>query len=305
MESELHELVKRGVWASFPTLSEFQRWQPYLDARGAGDIATGSRILAQTLRAAVIAWKELAPKDAEAMEKLLDLDNLRSKRVLNGPAGLRAHAGRIYGVGSDQFARKYEVGLVHAFAGFLDTWEGVPAQLGKPTPPEVNITFDVLERAARDLHRLLEQQLSPDLVVTMSGPGSFAACYMMQFNPRDIPVVMAVTFPRRATLTTTERVFAQAAEASNGLHVETSKWSVYLPGLLRCLPIGHRIALVDDRVLTGETQGAVRNELEALGYEVSCAALFTTGDHTIPDLIVGRRLKGGFQMPWGSARGRT
>lgn len=303
LESELHDVVKRGVWASFPTLAGFRAWQPFIDAGGTSDIATGSRILARTIKSALVAWQDAAPKDALAVEKLLDLDSHRGKRVLNGPGGLRTHAGQVYNVSWDQFRRKYEDGLLRAFAGFLGAWVGAPA-LPASLQPEIHLSFDALERSARDLHRTLEQQLSPDLVITMSGPGSFAACYMMQFNPRDIPVVMAVTFPRRNTQSDVERQFARATQISNGFHVETSKWSIYLPGALRHLPVGYRIALVDDRVLTGDAQAAVRIELEGLGYQVSCAALFSAGESRIPDLLVGRKITGAFQMPWGTARGR-
>lgn len=299
--ADLDEIFKHGVWAAFPTLAGLRGWQPYIDAGGGADQAQGTRIINSLLKSALTDWKTTEPFDAEAMSVLLDLDNYRRRRVLNGVDGLRTRAGSVYNVGWDQFRRKYETGLIGAFAGFLLTWKSAPATTDEPI---IQLTFDDLERAARELHRTLEQQFRPDLVITMSGPGSFAACYMMQFNPRDVPVVMAVTFPWRPTKTALEREFARAAHASEGLHIATTKWSVYLPSLVRHLPSGFRIALVDDRVLTGDSQLMVRRELEGLGHQVSCAALFCTSGSKIPDLIVGRTIKGSFQMPWGTARGR-
>lgn len=153
--------------------------------------------------------------------------------------------------------------------------------------------------------RRLERQFEPDLLITMSGPGSFAACTLMRLNVRDVPVLVATTFPGMGEPNRAERAFATAAVKSGAVHLRTAKWSIYLPSLVRHLPAQHRVALVDDRVVTGESQLLTRKLLIGMGYQVACAALFANPGAPVPDLMVGREIPALFQLPWGSARGRA
>ncbi|MGR6998873.1 hypothetical protein ACU686_13220 [Yinghuangia aomiensis] len=302
LEAEIKKLVRIGLWRSFAGLTWLRQWQPFLDAGGGTELVQGTRHMARALTSALDAWHEETPDDARAMKVLLSVDNVRAKRILNGPDGLRTKAGEVYHVSFDQFSRRYEEPLIRSFADFVSSWSPAPET---PSQKVTQLDLGDLEKASIALHRMLEQRFQPDLVITMSGPGSFAACYMMQFNTRDIPVVMAVTFPRRNVETAIERDFARAARASDGIHASTSKWSVYLPGLVRHLAPGVRIALVDDRVVSGETHILVRGLLEDLGFQVACAAMFTNGTTPIADLIVGRVIKGSFNLPWGTLHGRS
>jgi hypothetical protein len=302
LEAEVKQLISRGLWNSFPQLEHLRQWQPYTTNGAKDDLTQGTRAMALALKSALEAWEKIEPHDAAAMAELLSLDNLRAKRVLTGNNGLRAKAGAIYGVQHDQFARVHEKPLITGFAAFIESWT---INLEHASQDATQLDFGDLEKASINLHRKLEQQFVPDLVVTMSGPGSFAACYMMQYNTRDIPVLMAVTFPKRPHKTDVEQLFARAAVKADAVHLTTSKWSVYLPGLLRHLEKGTRVALVDDRVVSGATQIEARRQLEEFGLQVACSALFTSGSTPIDDLIVGRMIKGPFNMPWGTQRGRT
>jgi len=302
LEAEVNQLITRGLWSSFGELEHLRQWQPYTVLGAEDELIQGTRAMAQALKAALDAWKKIEPHDAAALAELLTLDNIRAKRVLTGKNGLRANAGKIYNVEHDQFYRRHEKPIIRKFALFIESWT---TNVENVSQEVTQLGFADLEKASVTLYRLLEQQFVPDLIVTMSGPGSFAALYMMQFNARDIPVVMAVTFPKRLHKTAVEQSFARAALAADALHLTTVKWSVYLPGLLRHLEKGTRVALVDDRVISGDTQLEARRQLEELGLQVACSALFTNGATPIQDLIVGRTIKGSFNMPWGTQRGRV
>ncbi|MGL5862185.1 MAG: hypothetical protein ACRCY9_13110 [Phycicoccus sp.] len=126
LELDLHHVVRRGVWASFPVLDGLRCWQPFLDAGGSDDVARGSKILTELLRLVLDDWKNTSPRDAEAAARLLDLGSHRGRRVLNGPSGLRIRAGAVYDVSWDQFRRRYESGLIEEFAGYLATWSAAP-----------------------------------------------------------------------------------------------------------------------------------------------------------------------------------
>lgn len=292
-------LIRQGAWAAFPNLEEMPRRWPDLVGLD-GKRACGARALEQVLRDALADWHRESPRDAAAMDRLLGLGH-HGRRVLNGPHGLRTSAGRLFGdVGWDQFSRQYEGPLVERFVDFLQRWDGRQG----PAAPMTSLGFADVECTAVSLHRRLEREFRPDLVITMSGPGSIAACYMMRLDPRDVPVLVAVTFPRREHVSAAETEFAAAARAADTVHLRTSKWSIYLPEVVRHLPRGHRIALVDDRVMTGESQRLVRQTLTDLGYRVTCAALFANPGVAGPDVMIGREIAGPFQMPWGPADGR-
>ena len=300
-EDDVHLLVRHGSWEAFPELRTLRRWPPYLRAGGTDERASGVRLLEQVLRQALDSWHTEAPCDAEAMRALLGLGQ-RGRRVLNGDHGLRGAAGRRIDIGWDQFSRHYERPLVERFAARLRDCSEDPAALGEPQL--VSLSFHDLERAAATLHRRLEQQFRPDVVITLSGPGSFTACYLMRLDPRDVPVVMATTFPMREEPQEAERAFAKAAESTGAPHLATSKWSIYLPAIVGHLPPGCRVAIVDDRVVSGDSHRLVRRELQDLGYQVACVALFADPAVPIPGLMIGREISGPFEMPWGPASGR-
>jgi hypothetical protein len=139
----------------------------------------------------------------------------------------------------------------------------------------------------------------------MSGPGSFAAIYTMRIDHRDTPVAVAVTFPARETRKTSEHQFRQVALRDGWEGVATAKWSVYVPNVVMHYPPGSRVTILDDRVISGETQAIVKRMLELRDLEVQCAALFGPRECEVPDILVGRYIEGEFEMPWGTSRGRT
>ncbi|MGL5824719.1 MAG: FxSxx-COOH system tetratricopeptide repeat protein [Nocardioides sp.] len=147
LELDLHHVVRRGVWASFPVLDGLRCWQPFLDAGGSEDVARGSKILTELLRLVLDDWKNTSPRDAEAAARLLDLGSHRGRRVLNGPSGLRIRAGAVYDVSWDQFRRRYESGLIEEFAGYLATWSASRTVGSPPMEPITNLTFDTARTA--------------------------------------------------------------------------------------------------------------------------------------------------------------
>lgn len=155
------------------------------------------------------------------------------------------------------------------------------------------------------MHREIEQRFEPDVVLTMSGPGSFAAFLCLSMNPRDVPVVACTTFPRRDRPSPPHQIFATAARESTWHVVETSKWVVYLPAAIRSFPPKTRVLVFDDRVISGDTQREVRTLLEESGYVVQTAAMIV-GSNAKPLVeFHGLVIDDEYLLSWGARRGRT
>ena len=295
--SEINLVVRHGVWKTFPHLHQLRMMGLYRSRGASAELTQGVRVMEQVLREALDRWRHDEARDADAMAMLLELGH-RGRRVLNGPHGLRTAAGRVFNdVGFDQFARYYERPLIERFADFLGRCDDLPAaHRGGVTV----LTFADLELAATVLHRRLEQEFCPDLVLAMSPHGSMASSLLMRYNVRDIPVTAAVTFPRQEVPLAAERAFAAAARATGLPHILTARSSLYLPAIVHHLRRGCRVALLDDRIDGGETHLQARTLLTSLGCEVASAALVAGADAPLPGLIVGRELGGAFTMPWGT-----
>ena len=296
--AEIGLIVRQGVWKAFPHLHQLRASALYGAGAEPMEVAQGVRLMEQVLKQALDRWHLEEARDAEALAALLELGH-RGRRVLNGSHGSRTVAGRVFNdVGYDQFARHYERPLIERFADFLTRSDD--AAPDAPTGV-TELTFADLEFAATVLHRRLEQEFCPDLVLAMSGQGSMAASLLMRYNVRDIPVATAITFPRHEVPLNAERAFAVAARETGLPHLLTTRFSIYLPAVVRHLRPRCRVALVDDRIEAGETHLQARTLLTSLGCEVASAALVADADAPLPGLIVGREMSGPFQMPWGSS----
>jgi nucleoside phosphorylase len=179
------------------------------------------------------------------------------------------------------------------------------SNLKTDTPTEQFISWETIHSILNTLYREIERNFAPDLVITMSGPGGFAACYCMGLNPRDIPVLFATTFPRREEPSSSHSMFRQVAEIGGWLPLSTEKWDVYLPNAITLLPPNSKILIFDDRVITGETQRKLKLELKRYGYDVRCAAMLASDDVADQLDFIGSRVNNDYIMPWGRKRGRT
>ncbi|MDP8931857.1 MAG: hypothetical protein M3O70_25625 [Actinomycetota bacterium] len=297
LEEDLHKVIRHGVATAFPSLTALRSLR-YYHAHAVDDSpGVGAKVIRQLLTTAAAEF-DPGPR-SEAIKALLAVK--KEKRKLNGPDGLRQAAGDYFGVGWDQFSRTLEKPLVADFAVFVETWDrGQREPGGQP----LRFTWDDIHATADRMYRQLEQQFAPDVVVTMAGPGSFAAIYTMRLNPRDVPVVVAVTFPKREEAMTGELQFRAAATANGWTGFSTPKWSVFVPDVIFCYPKGSRVVILDDRVITGESQALLHRMLTEAGMDARCAALFAPKETQVKDLIVGRYVEGTFDMPWGPSRGR-
>lgn len=268
-----------------------------------GPIAAGEKIVASR-RAEVARYLKQYYGDALAVE------------MEGHGAMLSAHSNQtpalvIRGI-SDLLAGKFqsdsegwqERAMVNA-AAFLF---GVLARFEPPVRPHDDagiISWEMIQRTLTTMHREIETIYAPDLVLTMSGPGSIAAAYTMSLNTRDVPIVFATTFPIRDVSSKPYKKFLEAAKPADWPHFETAKWSVYLPNVLKYLPKKSKILIFDDRVLSGETQTKASEILRGWGYTVECAAMLC-GD-PVPDFVkfCGRVVTDDYYMPWGTKRGRT
>lgn len=163
-------------------------------------------------------------------------------------------------------------------------------------------TVAILGGMARDI----EEDFQPEMVLTMSGPGSFVACYFLGVVPREPMLFVAQTFPvkhERRTLTASQQ---ELLESSGYRMVQTNKWDVALPPALVRAPRGTRVLILDDKVISGTTQRVVRELLEAdYGLDVRCAGL--TAQHEPVDgrlEWVGEVCEVLHYFPWGRSTGR-
>ena len=171
----------------------------------------------------------------------------------------------------------------------------------------VVLTWENLVSIAGPLCKRIEEDFPPDLVITMSGPGSWAAMYTMSIRQRNPPVMCAVTFPIKEKESRTHRMFERAAAPDFWLRMSTKRWLIYLPDIFRSLPKDIKILIFDDRVVSGESQKLLRDELRNREFlTVKTAALFHSGDKAVYDLDYGgQKLEGEFSMPWGPKSGRS
>ncbi len=156
-----------------------------------------------------------------------------------------------------------------------------------------------------EMHERIESEYAPDLVLTMSGPGGFAAFLTMSYSTRLVPTLAAVTFPAREPAVRTEVLYQEASASQTWEVLSTDKWRVYLPGALAGYPKRTRVLLFDDRVLSGTTQRIAREHLESIGLEIRTAALVTSSENAGKVDYVGLIVDDRFRMPWGTDRGRT
>ena len=170
---------------------------------------------------------------------------------------------------------------------------------------DFTINWETTHLLLNKLQRDIETAFAPDIVVTMSGPGSFAACYCMALNSRDIPVLFATTFPKRAQRNASYENFRKVAVDADWIYLETNKWEVYLPNLLAQLPPKSKVLIFDDRVITGETQMKLKSVLQNYDYEVRCAAMLAGSEVAAQLDFIGQARDGDYYMPWGSKHGRS
>jgi len=240
----------------------------------------------------------------DAAEALLLL-RARTRRAEDTATFRRDKAGEHIGASGGTFRRHHEYRVLTTLAEQI---VAMVAELGEEPslrPADtIAIGWDVITPKLREMHRRIEQHFLPEVVVTMSGPGSFAAWYCMSFDGRDVPVVVCNTFPQGRAPGPMLKLFAQAAEASTLSTFDSTKWKVFVPAVLAKYPKGSRVLMFDDRVMSGDTQRQLRALLEGIGMQVQSAAMIVdAGSEDLVDFF-GLTVDSDYVMPWGSRRGR-
>lgn len=178
------------------------------------------------------------------------------------------------------------------------------ASSSKPGEPR-SLTWEEVCGYLGRLFNRLYRDYQPDIVVAMSGPGNFAPAYCMKHDTNDTPVVCAVTFPSRMPKSVSEQQFLTAAGAAGWIHQRTSRWDIYLPNVINYLPLGTKILLFDDRVVTGEAQRRMALLLTSKGFEVKRAALIIHPQVEHEMDYYELALEGEYYFPWGGKLGRS
>ncbi len=304
---ELRQIIVDGLPAAFENLVALRQLESFKTRTRSESSAEGVVAMQQLLTESLNKWG--IDSYRRSMGALLCFDKAgRHNRALNGARGLRQQAAVPFNVGFDRFKREWEPKVIAAFAEWLllcDQQSDGPSSSAHVDHSPTIISWDEVERVTHRIYRDVERSFHPDLIITMSGPGSFAACYYMKLNARDAPVLMCVTFPRHESPNYTESDFLRAAKAAGWRVFQTARWTVYVPNVLTHYPSGSRILLLDDRIVSGQTQQHMRIMLEEEGFDVRCGALFAPPKQRERLDFIGRIVSGDFEMPWGSNHGRS
>ncbi len=159
------------------------------------------------------------------------------------------------------------------------------------------------------MYRRIEALFPPDIILTMSGPGSIAALYSMGLRPKVTPVLVCVTFPISASKNKEVVAFSTAAQKHQWIKLETDKWLIFVPSIIESYPRDANCLIFDDRVISGASQEALRCKLMEMGFiNIKCAAVIWNRAELASNVDIefrGQEIAGRFYMPWGSSQGRT
>jgi adenine/guanine phosphoribosyltransferase-like PRPP-binding protein len=298
---DLALLVNPGLDAAFPRLAVL----PTLQCVQARLRSTNDGAHRQAIRRMVEdAFDELrrtSPEYAKAAKALLVL----GPRTSTADARRRA-AGDALGKSGQTFKRHHETRVLRSLADAILLVDASTPTVDSATGSRViDVGWQTIQSTLHTMHREIEHEFEPDVVVTMSGPGSFAAFMCLAMDPRDVPVIACTTFPNRERPSSTHQVFAAASKGGTWKVVETQKWLVYLPTTLAEFPSKSRMLIFDDRVVSGHTQREVRSILEEAGYEVRSAAMIVSSASSELVDFHGVVIDDDYALPWGTRRGRT
>lgn len=163
-----------------------------------------------------------------------------------------------------------------------------------------------LQMKLNRLNRRIRRDWDPQLVITLSGPGSFASNYCMTLDPNETPTVNAVTFPKTLGRSSANNWFSPVAVSADWAYFGTKKWDVFIPDIVKKFPSGTRVLVFDDRVVGGNMQTKVAAWLkDELGFDVRRAAIVVHPQASAQVDWYEDVLDGEYAFPWGGSRGRS
>lgn len=297
---DLSRLVNPGLEAALETLELLPKLRA-TEQRVRSGTRSGLRAAVRRLvEDAIAEVRADAPEYAAAADDLLVL----GPKTTDAKERRRAAGARLGKTGPN-FRRHFEAGVLASVGDAIVTLEERASQEPPAVPRVVDVPWQTIQTTLHAMHRTIEQSFEPDAVITMSGPGSFAAFLCLAMDARDVPVIACTTFPYRERPTSSHRVYELAARDGTWHTVCTSKWVVYLPAVVGSFPSRSRILLFDDRVVSGDTQREVRRLLEEAGYDVRTAAMIVGSDSMQRVDFYGLVIDDDYALPWGTKRGRT
>ena len=176
---------------------------------------------------------------------------------------------------------------------------------GAPNEVPTDYSWNSLAVLLGRLQRRIRRDYDPQIVLSLAGPGSFAAQYCLSLDPIETPVLVAVTFPKGPPRSGSNEWFRTLAERDGWHHIESRKWDVYLPSLLGKLPDATRVLILDDRTIGGNVQRMVAQRLTDMGHTVRRAALIVHPDVAKDVDWYEEEIEHDFHFPWGTRRGRS
>ena len=169
----------------------------------------------------------------------------------------------------------------------------------------VDYGWDAMQSKLPRLARRIHKDFAPQVIVSMSGPGTTVAALCLRHFGDDPALAVAVTFPKLPVLSKFGREFASVGDDADLVHIETTRWHIYLPNFLRHYPPGTRALILDDRVVGGNSQKRAADVLRGLGFDVKTAALVVHPDMLTEVDYFEEMTEHDFTFPWGSKWGRN
>ncbi|MER6612264.1 SIR2 family NAD-dependent protein deacylase [Streptomyces xantholiticus] len=177
---------------------------------------------------------------------------------------------------------------------------GMKTESQGPLAQESGVTFswEYLSPTLKRFHRRIQQEFSPDFILSISGPGDYAPAYCLAHVNEEVPVLPAVTFPRVMKDGGRRDSFRAVAVRDGWIHCQSTKWDIFLPNLVRDFPDGAH-ALIFDEEATGENaQLILADVLTGFGYDVKKAALVIAPECETYVDFYDQVVAGKFAFPW-------
>lgn len=161
-----------------------------------------------------------------------------------------------------------------------------------------SFTWDDVETGALDILKRAEKDFRPHILLMVSGPGGIVTSLAMVRSGRYYPVYTAMLEDKRGPLF--------PSKPAGYTEVSTQKWNIYLPNILSG-ENEKRVLIIDDCVMSGDLQAAVRRFLLDHGFakqNIFFATLICSKiamqSNKAPDIYWYLNPHGEFYFPWGS-----
>ncbi len=159
-----------------------------------------------------------------------------------------------------------------------------------------------IEIGIEELSKKIFNNFNPDVLLSLSGPGSIIANLMLTKTAKYIPLYVGIS----RKINTKDFSF----EPQISKTITTSRWKTYIPDEIFKL-INKKIAIIEDTVITGDTLNELVKVLTKNGIKrknILTVALFATelalSSNKGPNVYWIKLQDSDFYLPWGKSLGK-